>query len=112
MSKNMILIFLGVLFIGTSVYFLKVNSDLKQGLKKSEIEFKKQLSTGQDMVRKDLEEKYRADMVSYQAMAKRLELEKKKAKEMQFDIEKLESRLKGHKGKSPKKARKSILIGK
>ena len=40
-------------------------------------------------IRKDLEEKYRADIISYQAMIKRLELEKKRMRALEKEIEEL-----------------------
>jgi len=40
-------------------------------------------------IRKDLKQKHRADMVSYKAMMKRLEAEKKKSREMQKSINEL-----------------------
>jgi len=94
---------LGIVLIGANVYFLIINSDLKRILQKSEEDFKKQLSMEQEKIRKDSEEKYRADMVSYQAMAKRIELEKNKTKEMQLNIENLEKEIKNFKGRLPKK---------
>jgi len=48
-----------------------------------EIELKERISREKELIRRDLEEKHAADMVSYQAMAKRLELEKKKVKELE-----------------------------
>jgi len=101
--KKVILILLGIVLIGANVYFLIINSDLKRILQKSEEDFKKQLSMEQEKIRKDSEEKYRADMVSYQAMAKRIELEKNKTKEMQLNIENLEKEIKNFKGRLPKK---------
>ena len=53
---------------------LKKNTDL-QGYQQEEVDLKK-----------GLEEKYRADMVSYQVMVRRLELEKNKQKELKEKI--------------------------
>lgn len=66
---------------------------LKNEIAKKDVEMKKRLNAARAEISKDLDEKYRADMVSYQAMAKRLEIEKKKAKE-------LEGKLKGTKALS------------
>lgn len=52
-------------------------------LEKKESEFIERLGEEKRKLRQDLDEKYRADTVSYQAMQKRLELEKKKTKEME-----------------------------
>ena len=51
-------------------------------LRNKEVKFSEELSVEKEKLRKDLEEKYNADIVSYEAMKKRLEIEKKKAKEM------------------------------
>lgn len=48
-----------------------------------EREFSQKLSVEREKIKRDLDEKYRADMVSYEAMAKRLQLEKEKVKELE-----------------------------
>ncbi len=48
-----------------------------------EQEFSQKLSVEREKIKRDLDEKYRADMVSYEAMAKRLQLEKEKVKELE-----------------------------
>ena len=53
------------------------------------VEWNWKLAEQREITRKDLEEKYAADQVSYQAMAKRLELEKQKAAELEMKLEKL-----------------------
>ena len=62
-------------------------------MKQEEAEFEQRLKSEskslRSEVKKDLEEKYRADIVSYQAMAKKVELEKRKIRELEEELEKL-----------------------
>lgn len=60
-----------------------------------EIELKERISREKTLIRRDLEEKHAADMVSYQAMAKRLELEKKKVKELEEKMSSQDSATQG-----------------
>lgn len=56
---------------------------VKQELSKKEWAFSEELSKERKFIARDLEEKYRADQVSYQAMAKRLEIEKIRRQELE-----------------------------
>jgi len=58
--------------------------------KKNQLELEKHIAREKELIRKDLEEKYAADIVSYNAMAKRLELEKQKAKELEGKLNTLQ----------------------
>lgn len=69
-----------------TVYFYRTNLGLEHVLQKKETEFGEKLSAEQEKLREDLEEKYRADMVSYEVMSKRLEIEKKKAEELKSKL--------------------------
>jgi hypothetical protein len=60
---------------------------LKKELQKKDAEVSVRLARERETVFKDLDEKYRADMVSYQAMAKRLEIEKGKARKLEKELE-------------------------
>jgi len=74
--------FVFLVFLGTSIFFVIGGMDLKREIKeaaleKDEIFVKDLIATKQELSR-ELEEKYRADMVSYKVTAMRLqELEKK-----------------------------------
>lgn len=68
---------------------LDLKKNFKQALEKKEVELNTQITQEKQKAYKDLEEKYQADRVSYEAMAKRLELEKQK-------IKKLEGKVDGH----------------
>lgn len=59
---------------------------------KNKRQFDRKIERERKLIRKDLEEKYAADIVSYNAMAKRLEAEKKKAKDLE---EKMKSQEQG-----------------
>ncbi|RKY41987.1 MAG: hypothetical protein DRP85_04280 [Candidatus Makaraimicrobium thalassicum] len=86
MVKKYFLIFLGVFILFSCVmgsYFLKTNLDLKRQLEQKGEELELQLVVEKDKIKRDLDEKYRADMVSFQAMQKRVELQKKKLKEIE-----------------------------
>jgi len=68
-------------------FLLKENIQLKKSFdgldQRKEQEFASKLAKEKQFIRQDLEEKYAADIVSYNAMAKRLEIEKKKVKELE-----------------------------
>ena len=79
----------GLAIIGLSVltvHAYRANMGLKRGfedmMQRKENEFNEELSAEQEKLRENLEERYRADMVSYEATRKRLEAEQKKAEEL------------------------------
>ena len=55
-------------------------SKIENGQKKS---FQQELIQEKEKIKKDLDEKYRADMVSFEAMKKRLDIEKEKRRELE-----------------------------
>ncbi len=70
-------------FCGMGIYFLISNFMLRNSLKKISYETalmkdkdSLQYKKLQDNIRRDMEEKYRADMISYQVVEKRLEQKK------------------------------------
>jgi len=70
-------------FCGMGIYFLISNFMLRNSLKKISYETalmkdkdSLQYKKLQDDIRRDMEEKYRADMISYQVVEKRLEQKK------------------------------------
>jgi len=69
------------------VYMYRTKINIEKMLKRREAEFSEKMITERKMLRKDLEEKHSADMVSYEAMTKRLELEKKRAEELKKKLE-------------------------
>jgi gas vesicle protein len=60
-----------------------MKAKLKEELAKKDIEITTKLNQNKEFIKKDLDEKYRADLVSYQAMTKRLEIEKDKVKKLE-----------------------------
>jgi REP element-mobilizing transposase RayT len=68
------------LVIMAMVFFLnkKRYADIMEMLRIKQSEYQDKLEEQKESIRKDLNEKYSADRVSYEAMAKRLEIEKKK----------------------------------
>lgn len=93
MNKRIVSIVIISLFIATTAYFLRANITLKESARNERIEFDKRMESEcvniRVEIRKDLEEKYRADIISYQAMIKRLELEKKRMRALEKEIEEL-----------------------
>jgi len=77
-----------ILILGVTAFYL-YNKTI--GLRKSfnndlagvEAELKGRMVKDREVIYKDLDEKYRADLVSFQAMTKRLEIEKNKVKELE-----------------------------
>jgi hypothetical protein len=70
-----------------TLYLYSNTIGLKENFKKEllgkETELASRLAKDKVKIYKDLDEKYRADKVSYEAMAKRLEIEKGKVKELE-----------------------------
>lgn len=93
MNKKTVLIAIISLFFIINMVLLRSNLSLKRLIKEGKAEFEQRLKSEcqniRGEVKKDLEEKYRADIVSYQAMAKKVELEKSKMRELEEELEKL-----------------------
>lgn len=72
------------------VFFFAHSLNLKKlfftELQKKETEISSRLAKERKAIVKDLQEKHSADMVSYDAMAKRVELEKKRAQELESKL--------------------------
>ncbi len=82
---------LAILILGILTLYLYSNTlGLKENFKKElsvkETELTSRLAKDKKMIYEDLDEKYRADKVSYEAMAKRLDIEKNKVKELESKI--------------------------
>lgn len=79
---------------------MRSNLRLRQALKETprterverKIDLRQHRKLREDLKR-DLEEKYRADMVSYRVMIKRLEQEKKRQKELEEKLEELKKKI-------------------
>jgi len=94
-NKPIIILFslILILICAMCVYFIFVNMNLKNQVVNidsvKQKEFNIKLEKNKEEIAKDIEEKYHADMVSYEAMFKRLEMEKKKVKDLQGELEEL-----------------------
>ena len=93
MNKTALLIILAVLFVIVNLFIIQSNMTLKRSLVAKNVEsaekIKLERENIRDEVRQDLDEKYRADIVSYKAMVKRLEFERKKMKKLEEELEEL-----------------------
>jgi REP element-mobilizing transposase RayT len=93
-NRKLILIgTIAIVILGVStVYLVSTARGMKENLKRElthkEIELSTKLAQDREFIKKDLDEKYRADLVSYEAMAKRLEIEKSKVKNLESAINK------------------------
>ncbi|MFA5115625.1 MAG: transposase, partial [Candidatus Omnitrophota bacterium] len=79
---------MGLLTLSLYVIGVQARDKLNQELAKKEAQISARLAKDREFIHKDLEEKYQADMVSYQAMAKRLELEKQKVRTLEDKMDK------------------------
>lgn len=89
---------LGIFNLYLFVNSLGLKKSFKQELEHKKVELETRLKEEKAKVAQDLQEKYAADMVSYEAMAKRMELEKKKAWELEEKLKQMKAQpLKGEK---------------
>lgn len=88
MKKSAIVIVSAVIILcGFSVYLITYNIELKRRFRRLD-EIKKaeagqRLSNDRLLINTELEEKYRRERIAYEAMAKQLEMEKKRVKELE-----------------------------
>ena len=81
-----------IVLAGVCLYFFVSNIILKQSLERikqdSDAELQAVLRRERKSILRDVEEKHRADMVSFQAMAKRMEIEKERNRQLQEKLAK------------------------
>ena len=90
---------IAMLFV-VSIWLFRHNQELKTDLEKITKEQEERINNGvilesekaRKKVERDLEEKYRADIVSYNAMKKRIELEEEMRKMLEQKLEERENR--------------------
>ena len=70
--------------------FSGLKKNFRQELEQKNVELSNRLDQEKATVAQDLKERHAADMVSYEAMARRMELEKQKAAELKEKLENLE----------------------
>lgn len=99
MQRKIILVARLFLFVfcGMGIYLLISNLMLRESLKKISQEAviikdkdSQQHKKLEEDIRRDMEEKYRADMISYQVVAKRLEQEQNRQKNLREKISQTE----------------------
>lgn len=84
-GSSLVLVLIALSF-GLYTKTLATKENLKKAVEKKDIELSTKVKEERQKVHKDLEEKYQADRVSYEAMAKRLEIERKKIRELEEKI--------------------------
>ena len=94
MKKNhIVLICVCAVFLLINISLIIAHQGVKHKLANldeiKEQELEKRLVVERKNIQKDLEEKHQADIVSYQAMAKRLEIEKAKVKAAESNIKEI-----------------------
>ena len=77
-------------------YFIKSNFDLKVRIKSLEslkdAKIQEAFAKEREKVKKGLDEKYRADLISYKAMQKKVEKQNEKIKDLENELEKPEGK--------------------
>ena len=106
-NKIVVIVIIALLFV-INLIFYSSNKAFRNTIKIKEVEFGQRLKEERESIRsevqKDLEEKYRADLISYKAMVKKVVLEKKNMEKLQQEMEEL----KKEQGEKTQKGKKSI----
>lgn len=94
--KTFLSIFVGVIILSVIMvgYFVKSNLDLRSRIKSLENledeKIQEAFLKEREKVKKDLDERYRADLISYKAMQKRVEKQNEKIKGLENELGKPE----------------------
>ena len=83
MAGGVVIVVLGILTFSLYTKTAGLKENLKKELSNKETELTTKLSQEREFIKKDLDERYRADRVSYEAMTKRLEIEKEKVRDLE-----------------------------
>ena len=75
-----------VLLMVSAAYLYIDSCDLKKRIAEKDKDFNARISQERDIVKKDLQERYRSGMESFENMYKNLKAEKKKVREMEAKI--------------------------
>lgn len=93
MKKNVIFIIVFIALLVLSAYLIFANIDMRNAMRQLDSLKEKELLIKIEQAKKDIEksfdERHRADKVSYEAMAKSLELENKKVSELEDKLKTL-----------------------
>ena len=109
MNRNkLVVIVIIALLLVVNLIFISSNKAFRNTIKIKEAEFGQRLKEEREAIRvevqKDLEEKYRADLISYKAMVKKVILEKENIEKLQQEMEEL----KKEQGEQTQKGKKRI----
>jgi len=85
-----LIVVLGIFSLYLYISSSGLKKNFRQELEQKNVELNNRLKEEKAEVAQDLKERHAADMVSYDAMAKRMELEKAKAAELEEKLERLE----------------------
>lgn len=87
-----ILLILILLSAGVFTYIFVANLSLKRAIRnlesRKESELKTMIDSERQLIRRGMEEKYRLNLDSFEAMSKRLKIEKEKAKKLEEELKK------------------------
>lgn len=83
LAGSIVVVILGLFMAHVYVKNLGLKNKLNTVVAQKNQEFVHKLDQEKEFIKKDLQEKYNADKVSYEVMAKRLEIEKRKVKELE-----------------------------
>ena len=108
MNRNkLVVIVIIALLLVVNLIFISSNKAFRNTIKIKEAEFGQRLKEEREAIRvevqKDLEEKYRADLISYKAMVKKVVLEKKNIEKLQQEMEELKKEQAGKTQKGKKR---------
>lgn len=81
-----ILIILIILIVIANIFLIAVNQNLKNDLGLKDTEFNNRVTQLRDFIKRDLNEKYKIDIVSSEGIYKKLEEEKKRSRELEEKI--------------------------
>jgi len=86
LAGGVVIFILGVTVFSLYMRAVNIRENLKKEMAQKDVELNAKLLSERQEIRKDLDEKYRADMVSFEAMTKRLEIEKKRAADLEKQL--------------------------
>lgn len=94
MKKPFLIIFVVIIILSIvmGIYFSKANQELKKRMLQmknlQDEELQQTIRDEKERIERDLDEKYRADIISYRAMSARVELQNKKIRELKEKLKK------------------------
>ena len=89
-AGSIVIVILGFVLVHSYRINVRFRESLGVTLKQKEAKYKEELSRQRDLIEQDLEEKYKADEISFKAMSKRLEIEKERTEQLERKIKELQ----------------------